>query len=618
MDSVVNDLEQLKLSALHKLQIINSSYVSKSEHVPESTEKEIKLRPPKAIKNIDPALEPKSVNEIENVITKLEIERHQDIKSRIRARISIFEDFTKLQESNTKQQWLRIQQNFERENQQKENSIFLAMQEFDQNSSNSHAKLAQYYQNLRLRRQMQEQELKMREQQKQMMHNCIDKIKKHQQDFNEAYEQVILLLKQCNDEVKNKLVEQYKLLKAFHNNFEKIITKCRTQGVSEEDEKQASQTLNQVQALGIKMKEIVEEAVKKNEEAKIPTETEVVPDLPTTEPPVKPVPVPNQSDLPKVQTSVSSITRYISLSNLKMYTDIMEFFNKHTDSFKNLLEDASQKQFRFDCKKAINLPVNSLSGVNSEHILDKFNRLKALLNGQDVAVGNDKINASKHPQGVPFCMDLLAKKFVLQGDLMVSSNPDSAFCYASVMSSLWNEFPTFGQLLLAHFYKSCPYLVPYCIPREVGESDEEFYSRLGYQYKDGQIENQDKFLKRMTGIMRLYAAMMIVKPKKDHKSNPHKIHHGWRWFSSVMKLEPQVDITATMLHTFLETVGFEMEAKYGLSFRKLIMVLVDKFLPSCREKCTGGATTRLELLLTNYFKSEKFEKPNGYLDYRYW
>ncbi|KAJ8936667.1 hypothetical protein NQ314_012207 [Rhamnusium bicolor] len=165
-------------------------------------------------------------------------------------------------------------------------------------------------------------------------------------------------------------------------------------------------------------------------------------------------------------------------------------------------------------------------------------------------------------------MNLLAKKFVLQGDLMVSSNPESAFCYASVIISLWNEFPLFGKLVLAYFYKFCPYLVPYYIPRQVGESDEDFYIKQGYQYNDGQIEKQDKFLKRMTGITRLYSALLIVKSKKGQNITPLNIHHGWNWLSSLLKLEPRVDITATVIHTFLETVAFEMELKYGKIFKK--------------------------------------------------
>lgn len=118
--------------------------------------------------------------------------------------------------------------------------------------------------------------------------------------------------------------------------------------------------------------------------------------------------------------------------------------------------------------------------------------------------------------------------------------------------------------------------------------------------------------------MRLYSAILIVKPKKGQTTMPHNIRNGWRWFSSILKLEPQIDISATMVHVFLETAGFEMELRYGKCFRKLIRILVEKFLPSCREKCTGGAVTRLELLLTEYMKMGKFMQPPGYLNYPYW
>ncbi|KAJ8968266.1 hypothetical protein NQ317_008896 [Molorchus minor] len=232
----------------------------------------------------------------------------------------------------------------------------------------------------------------------------------------------------------------------------------------------------------------------------------------------------------------SNVMKYISsITNLKLYTEALDFLETNFLNFNNLNKDTTLKSFIFDCKKAINIPVNSISGVNSEHIVDKYNKLYQLLSGQNVIISGKVINANRHPQGIAFCMDLLAKKFVLQGDLMVSSNPESAFCYASVIISLWNDFPVFEKLVLAYFYKFCPYLVPYYIPRQVGESDEEFYIKQGYQYKDGQVEKQDKFLKRMTGIMRLYAAILVTKPKKGQQNIPHGIQYGWRWLTSLFK-----------------------------------------------------------------------------------
>lgn len=88
--------------------------------------------------------------------------------------------------------------------------------------------------------------------------------------------------------------------------------------------------------------------------------------------------------------------------------------------------------------------------------------------------------------------------------------------------------------------------------------------------------------------------------------------------SSILNMEPQVDITATMLHTFLETVGFEMETKYSKMFHKLLTVIRGKFLQICKEKCTGGAGTRLQLLLDEYVKTRKFAVPPGYSSINTW
>ncbi|KAJ8925487.1 hypothetical protein NQ315_009325 [Exocentrus adspersus] len=559
---------------------------------------------------------------IRHILKQLEIQRQEEVNSAIQARLNKFKDFSQQQEADKRKQWLKQQQAFIKDMQLKESRIFEALNEYDKNTSDEHAKLVQHYQNLAERRKMHEKELATREKQRQLVNSYIDNIKKGQQEFRSIYQQIIIILKSCenNEELKLLLGDDFKQLKTLPEQLDEVIGYCKNGKVSEAEVRKVVELVQQVGALYSKIGQAVAKINKKKEEPQKPQ------NIITTVPPV------NNAINEKFTESIavgkeaeklsptlnSNITKYVSLSNLKMYTEIMDFWEKHSESFKILEQDTSLKQFKFECKKAINTPVNSLSGINSSHILDKYNRLYKLLSGQTVIVGEKQINASRHPQGIAFCMDLLAKKFVLQGDLMVSSNPESAFCYATVIISLWNDFPVFGNLVLAYFYKFCPYLVPYYIPRQVGESDEEYYTKQGYQYVDGQIEKQDKFLKRMTGIMRLYSAVLIVKPKRGQNTTPHNIKHGWRLLSSILKLEPQVDISATIVHTLLETAGFELEARYDRFFKKLILILLDKFLPRCREKCTGGAVTRLELLLSEYMKNKRFEQPNGYLNYPYW
>ncbi|XP_025834819.1 nucleoporin GLE1-like, partial [Agrilus planipennis] len=233
-------------------------------------------------------------------------------------------------------------------------------------------------------------------------------------------------------------------------------------------------------------------------------------------------------------------------------------------------------------------------------------------------VGGTEVIASKHPEGIAFCMDLLAKKFVLQGDLMISSNPEAAFCYATIILSLWNQFPEFGKLFLLHLHKECIYLIPFYPPRLADQTDEDYYKSLGYNYIDGVVEKQDKFLKRMMGIMRLYAAIVISKPKSDQKISPHNIAYGWRWFSAFLNLEPQIDITATMIHIFLEVAGSTLQQVYGKQFYKLMNFLSKVYMPMLKKYDSGGPFTRLEVLLHDYQRTGQLEKPKGLLPTNFW
>jgi nucleoporin GLE1 len=62
-----------------------------------------------------------------------------------------------------------------------------------------------------------------------------------------------------------------------------------------------------------------------------------------------------------------------------------------------------------------------------------------------------------------------------QGEHTVSSKPEAAFAIAAVIVSLWAEFPEFGRLLLAHFHRECPYLVPAFMPQTEGQTDQDYY-----------------------------------------------------------------------------------------------------------------------------------------------
>nr|CAG4638479.1 EOG090X0755 [Cyclestheria hislopi] len=312
-------------------------------------------------------------------------------------------------------------------------------------------------------------------------------------------------------------------------------------------------------------------------------------------------------------------TAYVNVEDYKVYTDLLHTLQKQQEAYSPITSSGSLKQFKFHCQKAVSTPVNAISPVSPSHLRDKYDRLFNLLKGNPVEVGERRFVAAQQKGGLEFCADLLARKFVRQGEDVVSSNPDAAFAIAAVIATLWSDFPTLGKLILGHFYKTCPYLVPYYVPQE-GQSDQEYYTALGYEYIDGQREEQDKFLKRMTGVTRLYAAILISVPRQQ-RPNPHGIQYGWKLLASLLNLPPRAEITVTVIYNILDVAGHAMSQVYGKQFQKLLHILCTNYFSRIQqvtpEGC-GGPTVRLDDFLQNSIKKGRISPPSGQLSPNFW
>ena len=339
-------------------------------------------------------------------------------------------------------------------------------------------------------------------------------------------------------------------------------------------------------------------------------------------------PVPAPVDVAQAQSKEESVRDeldnidFVHPNRFTFYTDLMNELYSHQATHANIVNSKEQhmKQFKFDCQKAVNTPVNAISPLSANHLRDKLDKLRNLLSGSVVEVGGRRFSATQQPGGLEYVADLLARKFVRQGEDVVSSNPDSAFAIAAVIVALWREFPKFGRLFLAHYFQMCPYLVPYYVPQQEGQSDQDYYKALGYQYIDGQIEKQDKFLKRMSGLVGLYAAVIIAVPRQQ-QPHPYGLSNGWSFLAAVLNLPPRAEITATVLFHFLEVVGSAMKQTYGKQFFKMLHLLCTEYFNLIKkvtpEGC-GGPLVRLEDLLQKAVKSGGIPPPNGQLSANFW
>ena len=204
----------------------------------------------------------------------------------------------------------------------------------------------------------------------------------------------------------------------------------------------------------------------------------------------------------------------------------------------------------------------------------------------------------------------------------MSSSHNSAFPIAAVAIGIWSTFPDVGELILAQFYEQCPFLVPFYIPKTAGLSDTEYFASLGYRCSDGEVEQQDKFLKRMTGLVRLYAAVISSTPPSGQSRNhAHGLDKGWTWLARLMNLDPRPDYTATALYEFLAVAGHALMKEYRKQFGKLLTSLVTEYVPKI-EKVTAktqmGPVVRLRVFLDDCLKNQRIPPPDGFLTPQWW
>lgn len=452
----------------------------------------------------------------------------------------------------------------------------------------------------------------------------LDQLHQLQLEYRIKYQQLHDITKKCKNskEFLTAVAAEVPKLKTVNEQFDIIIEKCKTGDINVTDINIASNLVSRMSDLQqtfIKHSDILNKQMQKveqNEKKAIKEKENVHMEAEekggATETPA--------------QSGISDISDCVDRESLAMHLKLKTFLENYEQSLEALINDDKMKKFRFDCQKAVNVPVNAISPLNSVHLEDKLYRLSRLLQGHSVQVGNGQVSASSHGLGIKFCTNLLAKKFVRQGEHTVSSKPEAAFAIAAVIVALWVSFPDFGKLLLAHFQRTCPYLIPAFMPQVEGQSNEDYYRMLGYLYSDdGKVEPQDKFLKRMSGVMRLYAAILITPLRRGYqnspKTHPIGLRESWRWLAASLNLEPRPDISATLIFDFLEITGSAMYQNYGKQFQKILLLICKEYFPRI-EKVTpegcGGPVCRLKAFLERILKEGRIPSPDGALPHNFW
>uniref|UniRef100_A0A671RHE5 mRNA export factor GLE1 n=1 Tax=Sinocyclocheilus anshuiensis TaxID=1608454 RepID=A0A671RHE5_9TELE len=307
-------------------------------------------------------------------------------------------------------------------------------------------------------------------------------------------------------------------------------------------------------------------------------------------------------------------------STLKWYNALQDAASQCAQAFDELskAKDTQTKKLKMELQKAATTPVSQIANISGAPLKEAFEKIDKLLSSRPVTSAGKTVCTSQHPQGLEFVSYKLAEKFVKQGEEEVASNHSAAFPIAAVASGIWELHPKIGELILAHLHKKCPYAVPHYPPMESGTSVEDYQKILGYRVDDSKVEGQDSFLKRMSGMIRLYAAIIQMRWPYTGKQGPHPhgLNHGWRWLAQILNMEPLADITATILFDFLEVCGNALMKLYRGQFWKLILLIYEEYFPRIEAvTSTGqmGSVTRLKQFLETSLRTKQIPVPKSEL-----
>ncbi|XP_054980362.1 mRNA export factor GLE1 [Sorex araneus] len=312
-------------------------------------------------------------------------------------------------------------------------------------------------------------------------------------------------------------------------------------------------------------------------------------------------------------------------STMQWYQQLQDISSQCVLAFDGLAngKDSQTKKIKMDLQKAATIPVSQISTIAGSKLKEIFDRIHNLLSGKPVHSGGRSVSVTLTPQGLDFVQYKLAEKFVKQGEEEVASHHEAAFPIAVVASGIWELHPRVGDLILAHLHKKCPYSVPFYPTFKEGMALEDYQRSLGYQVKDSKVEQQDNFLKRMSGMIRLYAAIIQLRWPYGNRqeAHPHGLNHGWRWLAQVLNMEPLSDVTATLLFDFLEVCGNALMRQYQLQFWKMILLIKEDYFPRIEAITSSGqmgSVIRLKQFLEKCLQRKEIPVPKGFLTSSFW
>jgi nucleoporin GLE1 len=223
--------------------------------------------------------------------------------------------------------------------------------------------------------------------------------------------------------------------------------------------------------------------------------------------------------------------------------------------------------------------------------------------------------SQQHGLQQKFALVTLASKIVSQCEAQITLLPSFAFPLAEVSVSIIRAFPDFWKLLHGMLQMECPFVVPVVFqPGQRASKDSRYYKSMGFRIEitdqsPAKVENEEDYVNRLQGYMRLYAAILQADSTPDLTAD--SLGRAWTFLSHFLNFIPASRYSATALDAFLSTAGYRMYACFNRQFEKLLCYIEDFFLKDLKDTLdvdSSAVAARLE----RYIQLREYQRePKG-------
>lgn len=309
----------------------------------------------------------------------------------------------------------------------------------------------------------------------------------------------------------------------------------------------------------------------------------------------------HQKELEENEKLLHRLTEISNADALEYRKSLALFLDSYNDALKPFCEDRSMKDVRRGTKKFITLSVQQISATQ-EQVKKKSMSLLEFLSQQ-------------HGLQQKFALVTLAAKIVSQCEAQITLLPSFAFPLAEVSVSIIRAFPDFWKLLHGMLQIECPFVVPVVFqPGERASKDMGYYQSMGFRIEDTEeasvkVENEEDYVNRQQGYMRLYAAILQADNTPDLTTA--FLGRAWTFLSHLLNCIPASRYSATALDAFLSTAGYRMYASFHRQFEKLLLYVEDFFLKDLKETRDADCSA-VAARLERYIQLREYQRePKG-------